>query len=188
MRMKRFEVVATPLGGLKVVSRKPLGDNRGYFERLFCEAELGDLLAGKGVVQVNHTLTARKGAVRGMHFQWPPHAETKFVSCLKGEVFDVAVDLRRRSPTFMKWHGEILSAANHRSLLIPDGFAHGFQALTGDCELLYLHTAGYEPTMEGALNATDPALAIAWPLPISDMSDRDRAHPMVTAAFQGVDA
>lgn len=185
--MSRFDVAATRLGGLKVVSRKPLGDNRGYFERLFCEAELGDLLAGRGVVQVNHTLTTSKGAVRGMHFQRPPHAETKFVSCLRGEVFDVAIDLRRKSPTFMKWHGEILSAANHRSLLIPDGFAHGFQALTDNCELLYLHTARYEPTAEGAVNATDTTFAITWPLPITDMSDRDRGHAMVTPAFEGIE-
>jgi dTDP-4-dehydrorhamnose 3,5-epimerase len=184
--MSRFDIADTPLAGLKLVERKPVGDSRGFFERFFCAEDLGDALAGKSIVQINHTLTAQKGAVRGMHFQRPPHAEIKFVSCLRGEVFDVAVDLRRNSSGFLKWHGEILSATNHRSLLIPDGFAHGFQALTDDCELLYLHTAAYEPLSEGALNATDPALAIAWPLAITEMSARDREHPMLSAAFEGI--
>src|SRR5690606_24400886 len=106
----------------------------------------------------------------------------------KGEVFDVAIDLRKGSPTFMRWHGEVLSADNHRSLLIPEGFAHGFQTLTENCELFYLHTARYEPSAEGGLNATDPAVAIAWPLSITEMSERDRKFPPVTAAFQGLEA
>jgi len=114
-----------------------------------------------------------------------PHAETKVVSCLHGEVFDVAVDLRRNSPTFLQWYGAVLSAANQRSLLIPEGFAHGFQALTDDCELIYLHTAAYQPSAEGAVNANDPRLAIMWPLEISEMSERDRAHSLLAAEFEG---
>ena len=109
------------------------------------------------------------------------------MSCLRGEIFDVAVDLRRGSPTFLKWHADILSAANHRSLLIPAGFAHGFQALTDDCELLYLHTAAYEPAAEGGLNPADPRLSVRWPLDVVAMSDRDRSHPLLTAAFDGLD-
>ena len=97
-------------------------------------------------------MTASRGTVRGMHFQHPPHAETKFVSCLRGEVFDVAVDLRNGSPTFLHWHAEILSADNHRTLVIPEGFAHGFQTLSDDCEMLYFHTAAYNPEAEGGLN------------------------------------
>lgn len=143
-------------------------------------------VSSKPLVQVNHTLTRRRGTVRGMHFQWPPHAETKFVSCLAGEILDVAVDLRRHSPTFLRWHGEILSVANQRSLLIPEGFAHGFQALTDDCELLYLHTAAYAPGAEGALNALDPRLAIAWPLPVTDRSERDCLHALVADDFEGL--
>ena len=110
------------------------------------------------------------------------------VSCLRGEVFDVAVDLRAGSPTFLRWHGEVLSAGNQRSLLIPRGFAHGFQALTDDCELLYLHSAAYAPGAEGAASALDPALAIRWPLDITDMSERDRGHPMLEPDFKGITA
>ena len=128
----------------------------------------------------------RTGAVRGMHFQYPPYAETKIVSCLKGEIFDVAVDIRLDSPTFLRWHGEVLSAENRKSLLIPEGFAHGFQTLTDDCELLYLHTAPYTPEAEGALNAQDPRLDITWPCAITEMSDRDRSHPFVGDDFAGV--
>jgi dTDP-4-dehydrorhamnose 3,5-epimerase len=102
-------------------------------------------------------------------------------------VFDVAVDLRRGSPTFLRWHGEILSPGNNRSLLIPEGCAHGFQALTEDCELLYLHTAAFDPASEGALNAVDPRLAIRWPLEIAEMSDRDRRHSMLAGDFMGLD-
>ena len=140
----------------------------------------------KPIVQINRSLTLRRGAVRGMHFQYPPHAETKIVSCLKGEIFDVAIDVRANSPTFLQWHGAILSAENCQSLLIPEGFAHGFQTLTDDCELLYLHTAPHTPQSEGALNAQDSRVGIAWPEPITEMSDRDQSHPQVSADFQGV--
>jgi dTDP-4-dehydrorhamnose 3,5-epimerase len=121
-----------------------------------------------------------------MHFQYPPYAETKIVSCLHGEVFDVAVDLRRGSPTFLHWHAEILSAENHRTLLIPEGFAHGFQALSEDCELLYFHTAAYQPSSEGGLNAQDPRLQIRWPQAVIELSSRDAAHPLLDEGFVGV--
>jgi dTDP-4-dehydrorhamnose 3,5-epimerase len=121
-----------------------------------------------------------------MHFQHPPHAETKFVCCLRGEVFDVAVDLRRGSPTFLLWYAEILSADNHKTLVIPEGFAHGFQTLTKDCEMLYFHTAAYQAGSEGGLNTQDPRLAIQWPLDITEQSARDMAHPMLEQDFKGV--
>lgn len=140
----------------------------------------------KPIVQINHTLTRLKGTVRGMHYQLPPYAEIKMVSCLHGEVFDVAVDLRKGSPTFLQWRGEVLSAANRRSLLIPEGFAHGFQALSGDCELVYLHTASHRPDAEGGLNVMDPALAIAWPLAIGEVSERDGNHKLIEKDFQGI--
>jgi dTDP-4-dehydrorhamnose 3,5-epimerase len=165
------------LQGLKLIQRNPIGDHRGYLERMFCEEELQSLIPGRSIVQINHTLTAKRGTVRGLHFQYPPHAETKIVSCLRGEVFDVAVDLRHGSPTFLHWHAEILSADNHRTLLIPEGFAHGFQTLTEDCELLYFHTAAYQPSAEGGLNAQDAKLDIRWPEAVIELSSRDAAHP-----------
>ena len=182
----RFEIIPTPIADLRVLQRKPLGDNRGYLERMFCTDELDAILAGRHIVQVNQTLTANRGTVRGMHFQHPPHAETKFVSCLRGEVFDVAVDLRRDSSTFLCWHAETLSADNHRTLVIPEGFAHGFQTQTDDCEMLYFHTTAYQLGTEGGLNAQDPRLAIQWPLPVAGLSPRDAAHPLLSDDFTGV--
>ena len=131
-----FKMFDTPLSGLKVLQRKPISDSRGYLERFFCTEELEALALGKHIAQINCTLTANLGTVRGMHFQRPPHAEIKFVSCLRGEVFDVAVDLRNNSPTFLCWHAEVLSADNHKTLVIPEGFAHGFQTLADNCEML----------------------------------------------------
>ena len=182
----RFNVIETAMTGLRVLQRKPLGDSRGYLERMYCNEELAALAPGRTIMQINHTLTGRRGTVRGMHYQRPPHAETKFISCLRGEVFDVAVDLRHDSPTFLRWHAEVLSAENHRTLVVPEGFAHGFQTLTDDCELLYLHTAAFAADSEGALNANDPRLAIVWPQPISDWSARDAGHPILGDEFLGI--
>lgn len=183
---RRFEVTSTPIEGLLLLQRQPLGDSRGYLERMFCTQELADLLGGRQIVQVNHTLTAISGTVRGMHFQYPPHAEMKCVSCLRGQVFDVAVDLRRNSSTFLHWHGQLLSRDNHQTLIIPEGFAHGFQTLTDDCEMIYLHTHAYAAAAEGALNATDPRVGIEWPQSISERSARDVSHPLLSDDFPGV--
>ena len=182
----QFSFQLTSLQGLIVISRLPVADSRGYLERLFCAEALSEIGISKPVIQINHTLTHRPGAVRGMHFQRPPHAEVKIISCLKGEVFDVAIDLRARSATFLCWHGEILSPKNHKSLYIPEGFAHGFQAITDDCELLYVHTEAYAPHAEGGIVPTDPRVAIRWPLPITELSDRDNNHPLLDGAFSGI--
>jgi dTDP-4-dehydrorhamnose 3,5-epimerase len=182
----RFDLLVTPIAGLCLLQRKPLGDSRGFLERLFCQDELAGLLVGRSIAQINHSLTARRGTVRGMHFQYPPHAETKIVSCLRGEVFDVAVDLRRDSPTFLRWHAEVLSADNHRTLIIPEGCAHGFQTLTDDCEMLYFHTTAYHAPAEGGLNPRDARLAIAWPLPVDGLSRRDAGHVMLNDNFAGI--
>jgi dTDP-4-dehydrorhamnose 3,5-epimerase len=181
-----FEILDTPLAGVKVLKRTPMGDARGYLERMYCSAALEPLLSGKSIVQINHTLTESRGTVRGLHFQYPPHAEIKLVSCLRGAVFDVAVDLRRGSSTFLRWHAEVLDAGNHRTLLIPEGFAHGFQTLSDGCELLYLHTAAYQPTSEGGVSARDPLLAIQWPEAITQLSPRDARHEPLTGDFSGI--
>jgi dTDP-4-dehydrorhamnose 3,5-epimerase len=133
--MSRFAVTDLPLAGLKRVQRQRLGDSRGFLARLFCAHELAAAGWLKPIAQINHTLSAKRGTVRGLHFQRAPHAEMKLVSCIRGEVFDVAVDVRPHSPTFLQWHGERLSADNGCALLIPEGFAHGFQALSDDVEL-----------------------------------------------------
>jgi len=184
--MNRFEVADTPLAGLRLVQRQRLGDSRGFLARVFCADELRAAGWSRTVAQINHTFTARRGTVRGLHFQQPPHAEMKLVSCLRGEVWDVAVDLRAGSPTFLQWHAARLSADNGHALLIPEGFAHGFQTLSDDAEMLYCHSAAYNPGAEAGLNVRDPRLAIAWPLPIAEVSPRDAAHPDIGADFKGV--
>ena len=184
--MSRFRVTPTPLNGLMLVERLRAQDARGFFSRFFCAEELAEAGLRLPIAQINHTYTARKGAVRGLHFQHPPHAEDKLVSCLRGEVYDVAVDLRHGSATFLQWHAEILSAQNARSLLIPQGFAHGFQTLTDDCELIYLHSHAYAADAEGGVNVRDPALAIRWPLTFTDLSERDAQHPLLTHEFTGL--
>jgi len=182
----RFEIINTPLAGLKLIHRLPLRDSRGYLERLFCSQELETLLGEKSIKQINHTLTVKAGTVRGLHFQNSPDAEIKMVSCIRGEVFDVAVDLRNGSPGFLKYHAEILSETNHKTLFIPEGFAHGFQTLTENCELIYFHTAPHVAKSEGALNVLDPLIGIKWPILISDLSDRDKNHSMLTNNFKGL--
>ena len=174
--MSRFEVVDTPLAGLKLVRRQRLGDSRGFLSRLFCADELAAAGWTVPIAQINHTFTARSGTVRGLHYQRPPHVEAKLVSCLRGEVWDVAVDLRTGSPTFLRWHAERLSADNGCALLIPPGFAHGFQALSDDVELLYCHSAAFAPQAEAGLHPQDERLGITWPLPISELSARDAGH------------
>lgn len=183
--MARFDFISTPLDGLTLVQRNAIEDHRGFLSRLYCADEFGKAGINKPIIQINHTLTRQKGAVRGLHFQHQPFMETKLVSCLKGEVFDVAVDLRRDSATYLHWHGEILSAENRKSLFIPEGFAHGFQALTEDCELIYLHSAPYRPEAEDMLNVADPRLNISWILPIMCLSERDRNRPFIDNHFQG---
>jgi dTDP-4-dehydrorhamnose 3,5-epimerase len=184
--MSRFVFEKTPIDGLHVIQRQPIGDERGYLERMFCGVELKPIIGQRSIVQINHTLTAKAGTVRGMHFQHPPHDEMKLVSCLQGEVFDVAIDLRKGSTTFLQWYAVMLTEANHKTFVIPEGFAHGFQTLTNDCELLYLHTAAYAPYAEAGLNAQDPRLAIAWPMPITERSVRDKHHVMLTSDFSGL--
>jgi dTDP-4-dehydrorhamnose 3,5-epimerase len=182
----RFQLHQTRLQDLQVVERLPISDQRGFLERLYCSVELREAGLRSAVAQINRTLTKARGTVRGMHFQLPPHSETKLVSCLRGEVFDVAVDLRAGSRTLLHWHAETLSAQNHRSVLIPAGFAHGFQTLTDDCEMLYLHTACYEPAAQGAVSPRDPRIGIAWPLPLGGLSERDAGHPFLAADYCGI--
>ncbi len=184
--MSRFKILDTPIGGLKIVERRPLSDERGFLSRLFCSDELAPAGWNKPIAQINQTLTRRRGAVRGLHFQFPPYAEMKLVNCIRGEVWDVGVDLRRGSPTFLQWFGAHLSAENGCALLIPEGFAHGFQALTEDCELIYFHSSAYRAASESAVHPEEPRVAIAWPQPITEMSARDRGHPMLPPGFDGI--
>jgi dTDP-4-dehydrorhamnose 3,5-epimerase len=184
--VSRFQIKELKLSGLKLIEHKSIGDHRGFLSRIFCAEEL--LAAGwnQPIAQINQTYTKKKRTVRGLHFQYPPHAEKKLVNCLHGEIWDVAIDLRQNSPTFLKWHAEYLSAENHCALLIPEGFAHGFQTMTDDVQMLYLHSATYNEEAENGLNPTDPILSINWSLPIADLSQRDKNHPMISEPFIGI--
>ena len=184
--MSRFTATTLPLAGLNLIERQRLGDSRGFLSRLFCAEELSAAGWHKPIAQINQTYTAQRGTVRGLHFQHPPHAEMKLVSCLRGAIWDVAVDLRAGSPTFLQWHAQELSAINNRALLIPEGFAHGFQTLSDDCELIYLHSAAHAAGAEGGLSPHDPLLSIAWPLPITELSNRDAQHPMLNHQYKGM--
>lgn len=184
--MDKMKVSRAPLAGLLLVETASIQDDRGQFTRLFCEEEYSGLRPGLHWTQINHSRTSHKGTVRGMHFQYPPAAEAKLIRCLRGRAFDVAVDLRAGSPTFLQWYGAELSENNSTQVFIPEGFAHGFQALADDTELLYLHTAAWDQEREGRLRHDDPKLGISWPLPVSQVSEKDRAAPLLTGQFAGV--
>lgn len=181
-----LQTTALPLTGLVRVDRLQRRDERGLFARLFCTQELTAAGWTGGVAQVNFSHTVGRGTVRGMHYQLPPHAEAKLVSCVRGEVWDVAVDLRAGSPTFLHWHAERLDAAAGNALLIPPGFAHGFQVLSDEAELVYVHSQPYTPEAERGWQVQDPLLAIAWPLPVQGLSARDQNLPTMDATFQGL--
>ena len=181
-----FNFLSTPLDNLFEVERNCIEDHRGFFSRLFCTEEFKEIGLIKPFVQVNYTMTRKKGTVRGMHFQKPPFAENKIVTCVKGEVLDIAVDIRKNSKTFLNYHSVVLSDTNFKSLYIPEGFAHGFQALKQDCQLIYFHTESYYPSAEGAINPLDSRLAIQWPIKVTEISERDKSQPMLDSSFEGL--
>lgn len=183
---QRFNFNAARLSGLFVAQRKPIEDPRGFFARFFCSEIFQELGLNKPIQQINHSLTRKKGAVRGMHFQYAPYAECKIVSCLRGRIFDVAVDIRKGSPTFLQWYGEELSEDNFKTMIIPEGFAHGFQTLAEDCEIFYLVSAPYMLSHEGAINPKDPAISIEWPLKVSQLSQKDNSVPLISRNFTGI--
>jgi len=184
--MSHFNIEETSLQGLKVIQRHPWKDSRGQFTRAFCSKELSAAGWTTPVMQINHSITTALGSVRGLHYQKPPKAEKKMVLCLRGRVWDVAVDLRSNSETFLSWHAEELSAENNKAMLIPEGFAHGFQVLEKESELLYLHSEQYSPEHEDGLSPLDPRLSIPWPLVIGEMSERDRGFPFLSDKTKGV--
>lgn len=185
----RFVCRELPLAGAWRVQRKPIADARGSFARLFSADELAPLGWKSPPTQINHSITRTRGSVRGLHFQHAPHAEYKLVTCMVGSIFDVLVDLRENSPTFLQWCGVELASARHESVSIPPGVAHGFQTLADDCELIYLHSAAHAPGFEGGVNIGEPRLAprpLRFPLPIAEMSERDRQFPFLSPNFEGV--
>ena len=184
--MTRLTITDLPLVDLKLVERRRIGDDRGYLCRIFCVEEFLACGWKKPVAQINHTHTSKKGTIRGLHYQNSPYSEMKLVTCIRGQVWDVAVDLRENSASFLQWHGQILSAENCHAMLIPEGFAHGFQSLSDDVELLYLHTEAYSPQAEAGLRFDDEILNVKWPLTLTEISERDQAHSLLTSKFNGI--
>ena len=186
--MHNFEIKKTPLEGVfvgKIISKQ---DERGYFERVFCQDEYEELFERPTrLLQINRSMSRIKGTVRGCHFQWPPMAETKIVSCPNGRLYDVAVDLRAGSDTYLQYFGVELSAENKKFLLIPEGFGHGFQTLSPDTEILYLVTQKFSIEHDDGINPMDPAVGIDWPLEVSVRSEKDTNRKFLKDRdFQGI--
>lgn len=176
----------TKLEDLFIIELEIFEDKRGNFYRIYCENELKKIGYNKCIVQINQSLTKKKGSIRGMHFQYPPKAEIKFVKCLMGSVFDIAIDLRNNSSTFLQWHSEILSANNKKIMYIPEGFAHGFQTLEDNSEILYLHSEFYNSELESGIRYNDPKINIKWPLELTEISIRDKNHKLLEDDFDGI--
>ena len=170
-----------------IIELTPKVDNRGKFTRFFCFNELKEINSEFNIVQINHSYTQRKGTIRGLHFQYPPKAEIKMINCISGKVFDVLVDLRKESSTYLKWQCVELSRDNNRIIYIPKGFAHGFQTLEDDSELLYFHSEFYSPDYEGGIMYNDKQLKIKWPLDVSEISERDMYYMNIEGNFKGIE-
>lgn len=181
-----MNIVHTAISGVDIVETTPFIDHRGVFARLFCVRELSEILGGRHIAQANYSCTEAVGAIRGLHYQRPPCAEMKLVRCLSGRIFDVALDLRKGSPTFLKWHAEELTPENARMLVVPEGCAHGFQALQANSEVLYLVTKPHALAMESGVRFNDRACSITWPLPVTDLSEKDKNHPLLNDSFSGI--
>ena len=184
--MSNFKFSKTSLSDLKIISREYQKDNRGYLTRLFCQDELKRKKFNDHIKQINLTLTSKKKTLRGFHYQIKPYCETKYVTCLKGEVLDIIIDLRKKSKTFLKYHSEIIREDDNKTILIPKGFAHGFLTLVNNCKLLYFHTANYSPKHERGINFKDPRLKLKLKLRPKYISDRDKNFPLIDNDFKGI--
>ena len=176
----------TKIKGLYIAELEPFSDDRGFFARAYCKKELGKINIEKEIKQINHSSTLTVGSIRGMHYQNPPYAEIKMVRCIAGEVFDVVVDLRKDSDTFLQWYGEYLNSKNFKMMVIPEGCAHGFQVIKPNAELLYFHTESYTQKGESGVMFNDEKIGIKWPLQVTDISVRDLKHKLITKVFKGI--
>jgi len=169
-----MKIEQTKISGVFIIHSDPFKDDRGFFNRIFCQKELEVIRSNIVIAQVNHSMTKTKGTIRGMHFQNPPHAEMKIIRCIKGSIFDIAVDLRKDSPTFLQWHGEVISAENMKALVVPEGCAHGFQSLEDDIEMVYMSTTPFYKEANSGIRFDEPKVYIQWPLTVSIISEKDK--------------
>lgn len=184
--MNKFGKLSEDTKGLILLKKLSVEDSRGQFHRLFCADELAEFWGGKSIVQVNHSMTRDVGSFRGLHFQYPPHAEIKLVQCLRGKVLDVALDLRCGSKTFLNCFTYELSAENRNCIVIPAGFAHGFQVLEPNSELIYFHSAKYVKESESGINYNDPKINLVLPLPVTGSSIKDKSMAYLDDEFKGI--
>jgi dTDP-4-dehydrorhamnose 3,5-epimerase len=175
-----------PIEGLFLCESNQIDDNRGSFSRLFCRNEMEVSSGGIHIKQINTSKNKQKGTIRGMHYQQPPYGEVKIVQCLSGRVFDVAVDVRLGSSTFMQYYAVELSGEDNKAIIIPKGFAHGFQTLQDNTQLLYFHSEFYVPNSDTGLNPFDEKIDINWPMPVSVISDKDKNASMLGDGFKGI--
>ena len=169
----------TPLRGAFVIELQKIGDDRGFFARAFCAREFEEHGLKPMISQANVSYNRKKGAIRGLHYQTPPATEAKFMRCIAGAIFDVIVDLRPNSPTYLQHFGVELSAQNRKALYVPEMFAHGYLALKDDTEVFYSASEFYTPGVEGGLRYNDPALGIQWPISVDIVSEKDNAWPLI---------
>jgi dTDP-4-dehydrorhamnose 3,5-epimerase len=177
----------SPLEGCYLIEQERRGDDRGFFARAFCEREFEEAGLESRFVQINNSLTAKRGTLRGLHYQLPPAAEVKVVRCVRGALWDVVADLRPDSPTFGRWFAAELTAENRLMMVVPRGCAHAFITLADDTEAFYLVSDAYAPALERGMRWNDPFLAIAWPLQPIEISAKDAAWPDFDPAYHGVD-
>jgi len=177
----------TVLKNAYTIDLEPFTDDRGLFARTFCKKEFANIGHHKEFVQFNHSRSNYTGTLRGMHFQKAPAAEVKLIRCIRGSIFDVIVDLRKSSPTFLQYFGVELSEQNMRMIYVPEGFAHGFQTLQDYTELIYHHTAFYAPDQDGGIRYNDPRINIQWPLAITSISEKDKNYPFLPDAYENID-
>lgn len=175
----------TKLKGSYLIDLNKNEDPSGFLNKIFCQKNLSSLLKGKSIHQVNRTFSRKKSLVRGLHFQKPPHAEIKIVYCIKEKVWDLAVDLRKGSPTFLHYHSVNLTEDNFQCFFILEEFVLDFQTLTPNCEILYFHTEDYNIESEVVINSIDPCISINWPKIITERSERDNKNPMLDKNFLG---
>ncbi|MDA9503458.1 dTDP-4-dehydrorhamnose 3,5-epimerase [Bradyrhizobium sp. CCBAU 11386] len=172
-----MQIIPTPLHGAYIVELEPAHDNRGFFARTFCMDAFAEHGLEQQYPQHSISFSARRGTLRGLHFQREPYSEAKLIRCTSGSILDVIVDIRRDSPSFRRWQKFELSSANGSQLYVPKGFAHGFQTLCDDVEVSYLISTRYEPAFAGGIRYDDPAFDIDWPLPVVEVSERDLRWP-----------
>jgi len=184
--MEDFIVEDLPFNGLKLIKRRFKNDNRGFFSKLYCTDQLSVHGFSKPVLQINHSFSTIKGTIRGMHYQINPYGDTKLVNLIRGEIVNVVVDLRIKSPTYLKSYSIKLTEGEGVGILIPYGFAQGFQTLADNTELIYCHSQEYHKDLDRGLNPFDPTLSINWPFPVSNISERDKSHQLIDLNFKGL--